>query len=152
MAKRIKQEVIIAKVAELVRKDIGSIPRINWGGCGVVAHNLYKTLDKLNLKPKVVALTYNPKSIHCYDADFDHIILKVGKYFIDSTGYYKRKRDIPDTSKRAYMAQVDFETLLEWLEVCKWNPAFDMGTYKPIIEKTFKKILRKVKKDLVVSE
>jgi hypothetical protein len=148
---RIKQEVIIAKVAELVKKDIDTIPRINWGGCGVVAHNLYKTLDKLNLKPKVVALTVSPESIKDFNPDFDHIILKVGKYYIDSTGYYKTKRDIPDTSRRAKKAEVSFDTLSKWLDVCNWNTAFNKDKYKPIIEKTFKKILRKVKKDLVMS-
>lgn len=109
---------------------------LNIGGCGFFAEHLYKLLVKLGFKPKLLALTPTPEALTiaidlesvCFDAYIVHIVVKLGKYYVDSTGFYAYKKDL--ASCHNYQ---EFETKccnlpIETLE--KWNGTEDFWDKK----------------------
>ena len=135
----------------------GRIPDINRGGCGIFAEELYNTLIKLGNKPQIYIITrFNINDVleaiandNTYGFSFNHIIIKIGKYYYDSNG----KRTIEDY-RDIYGSNISFVNCsIEYLNklnanIDVWNDTFNRNKTKNIqavLEKAFKKIVLNTK-------
>lgn len=102
------------------------IPDVNNGGCGVVAAALYDQLKELGMNPKIIVL----------GTDWAHVMVKVGRLYLDSTGVYAIGSDqLLDNARKTYItyhtkSPLVFHTVREQLENDindrrLWNPTYD---------------------------
>ena len=143
------------------------VSNINRGGCGAFAEHLYDNLIKLGYKPKIAVLVHSlekfEESIGLLDIGFNHymlyrtegtphIVVKVGRKYIDSTGFNTLKE-----LREMYVAQEIYEGFdIETLRVLNshregWNTRFDRRKI-PTIKKHIETVSKKVQKSLEVSK
>ena len=75
---------------------------INWGGCGLFAMALVKHLRRMGYSPTLVLIDYSPNQYKDYMEEYgyipafapkpSHVMVKLNKYYIDSTGAYSPRR------------------------------------------------------------
>ncbi len=151
----LKKKRIIDKIVAEFKKIDAEIPTLNRGGCGVFAYEAYKLLDSLGIKVKLGVITINKSSTSYYlknngganETPFDHIILCIGRKFVDSGGLYTNPKQIKNYERGYDLVKgMPLELLSSWLTESGWNRVFDKQKYKPIIKQRIKDI----KKDLAV--
>lgn len=123
---------------------LDEIPRINAGGCALVAFGLVHYIKKTHpkTKPTVVYILpnhdteaikglQNGESHSC-----GHAVVRVGKEYIDSTGI----RSLDSLNRRWGLSaegnkyvEITPEHTMETLKTGCWNPAFQRGSYAPEI-------------------
>lgn len=130
---------------------------LNQGGCGVFAEGLFDVLTALGYKPTICIITPNKvgmtKRVNNDDtgwASCTHMIIKVGKYYIDSTGVYNSITSM--TAYHGYGYQelfvgISIDITREWNNnPYQWNDSFNrrqIVTVKKILEKSKKKVAKK---------
>lgn len=80
---------------------LNTIPNINRGGCGIVAHALYMALTKVNVPASIVYIIRPHRDIDVIEklnnhepTSCAHVMVKVGRYYYDTEGVYKSKVSI----------------------------------------------------------
>ena len=150
------------KEIEPINNDIRSI---QYGGCGVFALSLYNLLKKLNRKPTIVVVT-GKRAIKWIDAwvgnvskceaniEAHHIVIKLGKSYIDNNGIYNdwRKIEHCDERNQVIYENLPVEVLEEWVNKFTWNHRFYMKEHRPLLENKIANIYNKFNKSLVVSK
>lgn len=153
-----KSTQIIQKLYSEYKELNQIVPRLNWGGCGIFAENLYKTLANLGLKPKLVVITLNSKAMNQrikgkhYNgyAPIHHIVIKVGSKFIDSEGVYKHLKHT-EYKGMPLANTLTLDTLEKWnSDPTLWNPEFNRQHIKTIEDK-LKECYKNIEKDLEVT-
>lgn len=102
---RKQKDEFLFELGEEIKKINDKYPDINYGGCGLFAVLLYNKLKNLGYNPVICSFVYNEqafrKSIEIYNKEgilsyelkrregFCHVILKVGDFYMDSTGVYE---------------------------------------------------------------
>lgn len=143
-------------------KDIQSyldmIPCINSGGCGISALSLYQWLINNNVKEKIQFIyLYRDRDYNFSNNDKilsnkrskktlqapSHVMLNIGKYFIDSTGSYI-------TLDKEYYKEMHININKMQLINCiksapNWNEFFNRYTNVPKIEKLLSIDLSEIK-------
>lgn len=128
----------LKKLGEVLPK-INSIPNVNYGGCGVVAEHIYRYLYVKGYKPKILTLTHNEEYLNKAIANNetaeegkDHVIVKVGRLYIDSTGLYTCLREVPYAPSRKAVP-TPYNLLVQWNGIGHiWNDSFDRANIKKI--------------------
>jgi hypothetical protein len=137
-------------------------PTINWGGCGVFANLLATELDKLGVKYKIIWIGHEARhkkdikkifkhyggqvtlgAFNDSDIYVAHIMIKVGRKFIDASGVHK---NLNNTQWGWYGLR--HEITKEQLELISlssegWNSDFNRNQI-PRVKKEVKKIFEKV--------
>jgi len=148
---------IINFISEEFQKINNSHFRINSGGCGIFAEIAYRSLIKAGLKPKLAVLTrpneMNKEMVEqnlknnagAFDIPFSHIVLVVGKHYIDSTGAYKDHTKISSFyADHLCVIGMDVELLKDWNKnPYNWNRVFNR-TQVPSIKKQIKAVEKKL--------
>lgn len=132
---------------------------INRGGCGFFAALLKEKLEKLNIKSEFIYLdnygdlpnTSRKMIENIYDTDRNsscsHVLLKVGKYYIDGKVTYKGMKDVRCKWDMSYklkfnMEANDYLTHALFNKPWQWNREFcnktDYKNLKKIIDNKFK--------------
>jgi hypothetical protein len=117
-------------------------PLINSGGCGVFALSLGDRLNELgyNVEYRVMISKRNSYELELanvaisnnsingiYQTNWEHIMIKVGKHYIDVSGIYDEVTKFMVTDK------ISEEFLREWLSIKQmWNRLFDRKQMKGI--------------------
>ena len=148
----------LEKIGDELSTAYEKIPMVNFGGCGVFAEILGEKLEAKGYKPKYVVLSISThKTIRLaraimrnekkptlselfYYVGFNHthVVVKVGKYHIDATGF---RGDYEDYK---IGMTIDANTLKSWNnEVDMWNDDFNRTIGIPKINKVLDKILQK---------
>jgi hypothetical protein len=137
-------------------------PSINRGGCGVFANLLANELDKLGIKYKIIWIGRDSKDkrrinkifkhyggqvnlmdFNNSDIYLAHVMIKVGRKFIDASGVYK---SIDDTQWDWYGLRCEItKEQLELISLSSegWNISFNRNQI-PRVGKEVKKIFEKV--------
>lgn len=142
-------------------KDINEkVRNINLGGCGIFAEKLYLILCELGYKPKLGVITDNIRLMNMRirgeilwneNATVRHVVVILDGRLMDSEGIYNT---VHDTSYRKpkLCKRVPLKKLQEWnADIWMWNDDFNRGQVKTI-DKTLKKVYKKVKKDLEIKK
>jgi hypothetical protein len=145
------------------------VPRINHGGCGVFAEKLYMVLCNLGLTPKLIVITDNRKGMNervkgednwsdkFGYASITHIVVKIGKHYVDSTGIYSSVKYVCEhhayrISIREVSTTLTIDTLKDWNNnPYIWNDSFNRRHIKTI-ENKLEKVCNMAKKNLVVTK
>lgn len=146
----INKEELFQLAIDNIKNEIDIIPYVNRGGCGVVAKEIYNLFLKLGYKPKITLFSNYPVSIAEYANNnyncpkFDHIVIKVGKYYIDSTGAYTTKKQMSYNKNKKVYVGLPFDKLLDLIDNndVGWNWLFNRYKYEPIIERKCRKIYK----------
>jgi len=137
-------------------------PSINWGGCGVFANLLANELDKLGVKYKIIWIGHEARhkkdikdifkhyggqvsliDFNNRDIYLAHVMIKVGRKFIDASGVHK---NLNDTQWGWYRLRHEItKEQLEFISLTSegWNTSFNRNQI-PRVEKEVKKIFYKV--------
>lgn len=148
---------VINFIAEEFQKINNSSYRINSGGCGIFAEFAYRSLVKVGLKPKLAVLTRPDEmkketveenlknNAGAFDIPFSHIVLVVGKHYIDSTGAYKDHTKINSNyADHLCVVGMDVELLKDWNKnPYNWNSVFNRNQV-PSIKKQIKAVEKKL--------
>lgn len=130
-----------------------NIPNINRGGCGIFATTLYKSIKPFNPR-LVVLIRSNPsnyKFILKQQSDFNglripHVVVRVGKYYVDSSGVVFNINELCDGECRGYnkvvvpFKKMENEVVQNWR---KWNSDFNRKKYASLLKATIKKAASK---------
>lgn len=164
-----KRFKLLTLLFELFADINEKVPRLNYGGCGVFAEKLYHLLCGLGLNPKLIVITDNAKGMNervkGYDkwsfkygyASITHIVVRVGRYYIDSTGIYKSIVFVCEFHKyRETQRQVSTRLTIDVLEKWNaqpyiWNDSFNRRHIKTI-EKKLAECYKTVEQNLVVTK
>ena len=147
---------ILKEIVNELGLVVHNVNFINSGGCGIFAEHFYYTLSKAGLKPTIVVIGRGEQQIKealqnngkHYDIHFSHIMLYVDGVYLDSHGVHIKLHS--QWSNHAVVTGMPIDLLKEWnQDAGSWNPTFDRNQIK-YIEGGFKKIEKKVLKDLVV--
>jgi hypothetical protein len=140
-------------------KDINtSVKNINWGGCGIFAEQLYKTLLKLGIETKLAVITNDARQLkrriknkpYKNEPLVQHVVVRLGKKLIDSEGIYNKPKDINFYYDNE-IAPIPLAVLSKWNKKADfWKDYFNRKDIKTIKTKLAES-RKKVKKDLVVS-
>ena len=76
----------LKKIGEQLPMVSNVLRDINAGGCGYFAEHLYHLFIKIGVKPKLCLITRQIVDRKNANYNFNHIILKVGKYYYDNRG------------------------------------------------------------------
>jgi len=143
------------KVLDILNTELQKINNnhqsINRGGCGIFAEALYLSLSKVGLKPKLAVLTRRTEmdekevkknlknNANAYEVPFSHIVVVIGKKYIDSNGVQKSFMNTPFWNCLCVKG-MDVELLKEWNKnKYNWNDVFNR-TQIPSIKKKIKAI------------
>ena len=167
----------LSKVASVVNSKLIDVPRLNAGGCGLVAEHLYRLLVKMGYKPEIIILVrdyiYNDMETYIMDINakrdkldikkavfqnapaFSHIIIKVDNHYIDSNGIYTSPKKVKDFEGEAALYGADYDFLCAMNRSPIWNYMFNRTAGKKKLETRFKRIEKciekYIEKDLVMS-
>jgi hypothetical protein len=127
--------MITMKDLHEAQKALNNIPRINEGGCGVVALALLRLFKRSKVRVKPVEIVYGRVFMS------SHIAIKKGKEIIDSTGKV-------DTSKIEQYQYTDPLTEKKLVNIIKdkksWNTDFNRSNIN-LIEKVLNVDLSDIK-------
>jgi hypothetical protein len=142
-----KNETLI-KLDQQLQEIDDRYDRINSGGCAYFAIALQKKLRKAGFKPRLYIFSdgklaefvnRSPEPVSAARANeagysIAHILVRVGKYYIDSTGVIE---DISTTRwswyKGGFVKKEKEKVIKSWLkEEDRWNPAFSRRQLKDI--------------------
>ena len=169
--------VELNKVAYITNSKLIDIPRLNAGGCGLVAEHLYRLLVKMGYKPEIIVLVHDyiysdmetfimdinakrnikdiKKAIFYEAPAFSHIIIKVNSFYMDGNGIYDSAKAVKDFEGEDALYGVDYDMLCAMNRSPIWNDTFNMSNGnrgRQKLETKFKHIQKYIEKDLVVSE
>jgi hypothetical protein len=141
--------VELNKVAHITNSKLIDIPRLNAGGCGLVAEHLYRLLVKMGYKPEIIVLVrsyiYNDmetyimginakrnikdikKAIFYNAPAFSHIIIKVNSFYMDGNGIYDSAKEVTDFEGEDALYGVDYDMLCAMNRSPIWNNTFNMS-------------------------
>ena len=133
----------LEKLSPHLEKINNSVPRINYGGCGAFAVELYELLERLGYKPSITVLTYRPlitqsaigNGLENVMGGIDHIIVRVGKYCLDSEGVHSVSETIREWGvSEVWVNDVPIYMLKMWVaNRLNWNKVFDRSNI-PVIK------------------
>jgi len=143
------------KVLEIINQEFQEInenhKHINSGGCGIFAEFAYRSLSKVGLKPQLAVLTRRTEmdvkdvkknlknNASAYQVPFSHIVVVIGKKFIDSNGVQKNLSNTPFWNC-VCVKGMDVELLKDWNKnKHNWNDVFNRNQI-PSIKKKIKAI------------
>lgn len=123
---------------------------INAGGCGVFALSLYEVLSKNGIKSEIYAVFFSKQHDDCrtdlehfiksnrtedlHVAGADHIIVRVGDLFFDSTGIVSKA-----FLSATYNYELSIDQLKTLVDFGQWNEVFDRTTI-PIINNNLNEV------------
>jgi hypothetical protein len=120
--------------------DLSNIPRINYGGCGLVAKALYEALYKQYPNVSIWYLDdCDNREAYIYNKPYapNHVVIKVGRYYYDANGVYS-----PSQLQKHWNFmnkwKVSYQYLIDSIDKGRWNPEFDREDHAPIIYKLIK--------------
>jgi hypothetical protein len=120
--------------------DLSNIPRINYGGCGLVAKALYKSLYKQFPDISIWYLDdYNNREAYTHNHPYapNHVVIKVGRYYYDANGVYSPTQ-LQERWNFTHRWKVSYTYLIDSIDKGCWNPEFDRKTHTPVIRKLTK--------------
>lgn len=131
----------------LIVTDYLTPTKINSGGCGAFAEQLYLQLERLGYEPEIYALYYDEQDEdgknqllefitngnNLEQAGEDHIVIKVKDLYFDSTGIC-----IKEPFVAVDRIKIDIDILRKLNEKGRWNPVFDRKCV-PTIQTTLQK-------------
>jgi hypothetical protein len=122
---------------------------LNYGGCGILAEELYYLFEKLGLSPKIMVITTSPAS--CKDnltsngnnapkRFFYHIMIEANGKLVDTDGVYKSLSQTYEYKNMDAVEGMGIELLRLWnADPVGWNSAFDRDLI-PVIKERFNEI------------
>lgn len=139
------------KIHNILRKQLPDIrkklPIVNHGGCGIVALELHKVLNKVGIDNQIICLMlpHNYTAINEYrngelqypSTACQHAVVKVGSVYYD--GYGKANVDFYDDCIKMRITQKEMTYMLKY---GVWNRRFDREVGFPIIKNQIKKLSR----------
>lgn len=125
---------------------LNTIPHINHGGCGIVAHALYTALQQANVKASIVYVIRPHRDQDVIEklnnnepTSCAHVLVKVGRYYYDTEGQHKSKKAIQEEFiSYIDLAKVDPE--LAYASAAgqnSWNRQFNRERYANVVPKFF---------------
>jgi len=115
---------------------LDEIPRINSGGCAIVAFNLYRFLRNEGYYPDIVYLVdeWDETAINSGSTrSCAHAMVRVGKEYFDSTGWYTSTK-IPEKWQPYNKIELSPGYVYNSIKHASWNNAFNREEYVPDIE------------------
>lgn len=113
---------LIFKIAERLTNEVGLVPRVNEGGCGAVAVQLFHSLAARGEKPRLVKIA----------PGWTHLVVEIDGVFLDANGVYGMNEGEALSNARS---QYYYDSWFEDEEVERveavlhsadhWNPRFD---------------------------
>ena len=129
----------IRKIAAQLIKVYENVPTINCGGCGRFAMHLHKKLKEHGIASKIYVVSSNKYSSSNIKDELNsdyawmHMIVKVGRTFVDATGIYgKTWKEAIEHSRKIYGISQDKltripEQHMEYLvRNITWNPWYNL--------------------------
>jgi len=130
------------------------VPFVNSGGCGKFALAMVNKLKEHGISSKVYVISsnrYNSSNIENElndDYAWTHLIVKVGRTFVDATGIYGRTwKEAVEKSMKTYghhmnkLSMIPTDKMECLVENITWNPRYDAKRHDPILEKLTDKIV-----------
>lgn len=126
-------------------------PHINYGGCAKVAKIMMEELAKVDISSSAIVLgepeCYTNKPIHTIpiedlweEVDFNHVMIKVGKYYFDSRGVFTRKADTVPLYNKPYKGTLGLAAIKYIAKNGNWNTNFNTAEL-PAIRRIIKRHL-----------
>ena len=146
----------LLKIAKLLAAVSQNVPNVNYGGCGKFAFALQKKLREYGIRSSAYVLSRRnyaedvPMARQLTsDYNWVHVILRIGKVYVDATGLYGRsEEDVLATTKKTFMGRYDRLTLIPASQMpsvvknVNWNPRYDIR---------YDQIVREILDDVVES-
>lgn len=161
--KRIGLEQVLAGLHLHYNKVNKKVKCLNKGGCGIFAVALYDILIELGYKPQIVVITNDREAMRCRVhridhkkyASVQHMVVKVGKYYVDSTGFntdccifakpYVGRVDGYGKPIFELFAQMPIKVARQWNEnPHQWNSRFrrmHIPTVQELVKNSKKKLI-----------
>lgn len=154
---KVKLKTVLETFSKEFPKINEKYPIINCGGCGIFAQKVYGILKEFHFKPKLIVLIpfYYSKTDAVeklnnngkpYEMAWSHIMVKVGKKFIDCDGIYTNLKQTDHYFSHEGVEGMTPELLQQWIDSRGWNDRFDREKAVPIINKGFNKIEKQLSK------
>lgn len=123
---------------------LNTIPHINRGGCGIVAHALYTALQKAEIKASIVYVIRPHRDQDIIEklnnnepTSCAHVLVKVGRYYYDTKGQHKSKKAIQEEFI-GYIDLVKVDPEFAYKSAAEqnsWNRTFNRERYANAIPK-----------------
>ena len=131
-------------LGELYNKllKLNTVPDINRGGCGIVAHAFYTACTQNNIPAKIVYIVRPSidddvinKMNNNEPTSCAHVMVKIGRYYYDTEGVYKSKIAIQkEFFSKIELVPVDPEYAYAAASAQNsWNKRFNRERYANII-------------------
>lgn len=120
--------------------EINKLPHVNFGGCGIVAFGIHSYVQENfpDLEAEIVFLfcsgdSDNKEAILDYKpASAGHVVVKVGKYYLDSEGIHSYS-DLKSNWGVFASKSVNLALAKRCINDASWNPTFDRQKCVPKI-------------------
>ena len=129
----------IRKIAAQLTKVYENVPTINCGGCCRFAMHLHKKLKEYGIASKIYIVSSNKYSSSKIKEELNsdyawrHMIVKVGRTFVDATGIYgKTWKEAIETSQKIYgrhqnkLSRIPEQHMEYLVRNIKWNPRYNL--------------------------